>query len=189
MLSASRWESKLVELHFAEYRAQGCLGELRGLVDVVRDLDYGAGGVEDAQRDDGVDLDGDVVAGDDVLRRNLEHFLPQGDANHLIEWAEDEDDAGAFGLRQDPAEAEDDAALIFAENLDRTQKYSTTMTMMMRVNMLMAGRFLAQAVYRGAGRTGDCAVLAARADAPAARVVRFAPLVAHDWSCGSGDRP
>src|ERR1700744_352544 len=35
--------------------------------------------------------------------------------------------------------------------------YRTTMTMMMRVNMLMAGRFLAQAVYRGACRTGGCA--------------------------------
>jgi hypothetical protein len=80
------------------------------------------------------------------------------------------------------------------------------MTMMMRLNMLMAGRFLAQAVYRGAGRTGgtgrpgDCACGAwsgvrflwsltdwpSGADAPVARFVGFAPLSL--TSALSGDR-
>ena len=47
------------------------------------------------------------------------------------------------------------------------------MTTMMRVNMLMAGRFLAQAVYRGDSP--------ARADAPSARFVGLAPLSLTDW--------
>src|SRR4051812_2063982 len=68
--------------------------------------------------------------------------------------------------------------------------YSTTMTTMMRVNMLMAGCFLAQAVYRrlavaGNGAGGACAGVRflwsltdwpSEADAPVARFVGFAPL-------------
>src|ERR1700733_1588988 len=78
--------------------------------------------------------------------------------------------------------------------------YRTTMTMMMRLNMLMAGRFLAQAVYRGACRTGGCAGGAScwvrslwlltdwpsEADGPVARFVGFAPLSL--TSALSGDR-
>ena len=97
-LSVSRWESSSSSSYFAEHRAQRGLGELRGLVDVVRDFDHGSIGIKHAQGDDGVDLDGDVVAGDDVLRRNFEHLLPEGDANHGIEGREDEDESGAFGV-------------------------------------------------------------------------------------------
>jgi hypothetical protein len=74
------------------------------------------------------------------------------------------------------------------------------MTMMMGVNMLMAGRFLAQAVYRAARRAGDCACCAlcgvhflwpltdwpSEADAPVARFTAFAPLSL--TSALSGDR-
>src|ERR1700747_82728 len=49
--------------------------------------------------------------------------------------------------------------------------YSTTMTMMMRVNMLMAGCFLAQEVY-----LSDTGASPSRAHAPVARFVGFAPL-------------
>src|SRR5450631_3169049 len=109
---------ELIELDFTEYRTKGCLGKLGGLIDVVRDLNYGAGGIKDAQGDDGVDLDCHVIASDDVLGRNLEDLLPEGDANHGIEWAEYKDEAGSLGLRQDPAQAEDNAALIFPEYFD-----------------------------------------------------------------------
>ncbi len=117
-LRASRWARSLVEIDFAEDGAQGGLGELRGLVDVVGDLDDGLGGVDDAEGDDGVDLEGDVVAGDDVLRRDLHGLLAEGDANDLVEGAEDPDDAGALGGLLHAAEAEDDAALILFEDVE-----------------------------------------------------------------------
>ena len=47
-----------VEIDFAEDGAQGGLGELGGLVDVVGDFDDGLGGVDDAQGDNGVDFGG-----------------------------------------------------------------------------------------------------------------------------------
>ena len=59
--------------------------------------------IDHAQSNDGVDLQGDVVAGDDVLRGNFHRLLPQRDAHDLIEGAEDQDDARAFGSRQDAA--------------------------------------------------------------------------------------
>ena len=121
-LRASRCDEETVELDFAEHRAERGLGELRGLVDVVGDLDDRLGRVEHAQGDDGVDLDGDVVAGDDVLRRDFQDLLSQGDADDLVEGAEDEDDSGAFRLGRSAAEAEDDATLVLAKNLDRAEE-------------------------------------------------------------------
>ena len=53
------------------------------------------------------------------------------------------------------------------------------MTTMMRVNMLMAGRFLAQAVYRGDSPS--------RADAPSARIVGWASLSLTLRFCGWPD--
>jgi len=108
---------ELVQIDLAKDGAEGGLGELGGLVDVIGDLDDGLGGVDDAEGDDGVDLEGDVVAGDDVLRGDLHGFLTEGDADDLVEGPEDEDDAGTFGGR-DAAEAKDDAALVLLEDLD-----------------------------------------------------------------------
>ena len=76
---------QLIELHLAQHRAQRGLRELRGLVNVVGHLDGGVVGVDHVERDHRVHLEGDVVAGDDVLGRNFEHFLAQGDADHLLE--------------------------------------------------------------------------------------------------------
>src|ERR1700722_2470357 len=107
---------KAVEVDFAEDRTQRGLGELRGLVDVVGDFDDRFGGVDDAEGDDGVDLEGDVVAGDDVLRGDFHRLLAERDADDLVDGAEDQDDAGAGGVVADAAEAEDDGALVLFEN-------------------------------------------------------------------------
>jgi hypothetical protein len=107
-----------VEVDFAEDRAQGGLCELRGLVDVVGDFDDGLGGVDDAEGDDGVDLEGDVVAGDDVLRGDFHRLLAETDADDLVEGAEDPDEAWARGCLLDPAEAKNDASLVLFEDVE-----------------------------------------------------------------------
>src|SRR6202035_3944200 len=91
----------LVEVDFAEDGAEGGLGDLRGLVDVVGDFDDGLDRVDDAKGDDGVDLEGDVVAGDDVLRRDFHGLLTEGDADDGVDGAEDQNYAGAGGVVTD----------------------------------------------------------------------------------------
>jgi hypothetical protein len=112
----------LVEVDLAEDGAEGCLGELRSLVDVVGDLDDCLDRIDDTQGDDGVDLEGDVVAGDDVLGRDFHGLLAERDADHLFEGAEDEDDAGASRIVADAAETEDDGAFVLLEYLDGIQE-------------------------------------------------------------------
>src|SRR5258708_17122896 len=107
-----------VEVDFAEHRSQGGLGKLRGLVDVIGYFDDGLGGVDNAKRDDGVDLEGDVVAGDDVLRGNLHRLLAETDANDLVEGAKDPDDAGALGGLPHASQSKDNASLILFQDVE-----------------------------------------------------------------------
>ena len=79
-------------------------------------------GFDHVQRHHRIHLDGHVVAGDHVLRRNFQHLLPQRDAHHLVDRPENENDAGALGRSQNAAQPEDDAALVLAQNLDGVQQ-------------------------------------------------------------------
>src|SRR6476659_827874 len=63
---------QIIELHFAENGAQRGLRELRCLVAVVEHFDDGTPRLDDAQEHDRVHLQRDVVARDDVLRRDFE---------------------------------------------------------------------------------------------------------------------
>jgi hypothetical protein len=117
-----RLTEKLIEFDFAEDGTQRSLCKLRGLVDVVSDLDGGVVGIDDVERDDGVHFERDVVAGDNVLRRHFEHVLAERDADHLIEGTEDEDDSRPLGHGQSAAQTEDDTALIFAQDLDGVEQ-------------------------------------------------------------------
>ena len=66
-----------VEIDLAENRSEGGLGELAGLIDVVGDFDDSPVWVDDTKGNDGVDLEGDIVAGDDVLRWDLHGLLTE----------------------------------------------------------------------------------------------------------------
>ena len=71
---------QLVELGLAEHRAQRRLRDLRGGDEEVFDLDDRFLGVDDAEVGDRVDAGRDVVAGDHLLRRDVEGDRPQVDA-------------------------------------------------------------------------------------------------------------
>ena len=113
---------QFIEFHFAKNGAQRRLGELRGLIHVVGDFDHRFVRIDDPQKDDGVDLQGDVVASDDVLRRDFERFLAERDAHHAVHRHEDQDYARTLRRSQQAPEAEDHATLIFRKDLDGTQE-------------------------------------------------------------------
>ena len=89
---------------------------------IALDLDDRPARIDDAEVDDRVDLDRDVVARDDVLRRHVHDDRPQAHAHHAIDRREHEDDAGPLRLRQQLAEPEDDAALVLGQDLDRAEQ-------------------------------------------------------------------
>ena len=68
---------QLVEFLFPEHRTQRGLRELRGLVHIIRDFDHSAPRINYTQENYGIDLERDIVTGDDVLRGNLQCLLPQ----------------------------------------------------------------------------------------------------------------
>jgi hypothetical protein len=68
----------------AEDAAQRGLADERGGADVVEDLDDPVLGVNDAEVDDGLDLDGDVVTRDGFLGGNFEGDYAQIDFAHAL---------------------------------------------------------------------------------------------------------
>jgi hypothetical protein len=69
-------------------------------VEVVGDLDHGVVRINDAQEDNCVYLQGDVVAGDDVLRWNFQGFLAQRNPHHAVDRHKHQDDSRPLGIRQ-----------------------------------------------------------------------------------------
>jgi hypothetical protein len=66
---------------------------------------------------DGVDAGGDVVARDDVLRGDVERDRAQVNADHAVDDRYEQDQSGPL-LADQAAEAEDDAALVLAQDAD-----------------------------------------------------------------------
>ena len=81
-------------------------------------LGEGHVGVDYAEVADRVYFYGDVVAGDDVLRRNVQGFDTEGDAVESFDGPENQIQACAFGHRQEAAEAEDYAAFPFFDDVE-----------------------------------------------------------------------
>ena len=82
------------------------------------DLHDGAVGVDDAEVDDGVDAGGHVVAGDHVLRRDVQRDRAQRHAHHAVDRGGEQHEARA--LHGDhPAEPEDDRPLVLAQHPHR----------------------------------------------------------------------
>jgi hypothetical protein len=87
---------QFIEFLFAQHGAQRGLRKLRRLVHVIGNFHHRLVGIDHAQKNDRVHFQRDVVAGDDVLRRNFQRFLPQRDPHHAVDGAENQNDAGAL---------------------------------------------------------------------------------------------
>jgi hypothetical protein len=75
-------------------------------------------GIDDPEVGDRVDARGNVVLGDYFLGRDVERDRPEVDLDNPIDDRNQEDDPGSFRRIEQPAEAEDDAALVLAEDSD-----------------------------------------------------------------------
>jgi hypothetical protein len=102
----------------AEHRAQGCLRDLGGRGHEVLDVHDRGLGIDDAEVGDRVDARGDVVLRDHFLRRDVEGDGAEVDLDDPVDDRDQEDDPGAFRRLEQPAEAEDDAAFVLAEDSD-----------------------------------------------------------------------
>src|SRR6266545_1383144 len=118
---------QVVQLHLAEHAAQRGLGQLGRRVHVILDREEGLLGIDDAEEDDRVDLDRDVVTGDDVLGRHVGGHRAQADAlPDLVDEGHQQDQAGAVALPagvedrlRPPAEPEDDHAFVLGDDAEQ----------------------------------------------------------------------
>ena len=99
--------------------AQRRLRDLRRRDHVVLDLHDRALGVDDPEVRDGVHAHRHVVLRDHLLRRHVQRDRAQVDLDHLVDDRDEQEEARALRRRLEPAEPEDDAALVLAGDLDR----------------------------------------------------------------------
>ena len=67
---------EFIQLLFPEHGTQSGLRELRSLIHVIGDFHHCFIRIDHPQEDHSVDLQRDIVARNDVLRRNFQCFLP-----------------------------------------------------------------------------------------------------------------
>ncbi len=109
---------QLVEDVLPEHRPERRLRDLRRRDHVVLDLHDRGLRLDDPEVGDGVDAHRDVVLRDHLLRRDVERHRPQVDLHHPVDERDEEEEARALRLGEQPAEPEDDAALVLARDLD-----------------------------------------------------------------------
>src|SRR5262249_10982818 len=105
---------ELVELMLAENGAQRRLRELARRLEEVRNLDDRPLRIYHPEIEHRVHFDGNVVARDDVLRRNVEHYDAQVDSDHLLNERNEHDEPRPLDHPEAP-EHEDHGALVLAE--------------------------------------------------------------------------
>src|SRR5690606_16802351 len=111
----------LVQVVLAEHRAQRGLGELAGGFVVALDVDDRFLRIDHAEVHHRVDLDRDVVARDQVLRRDVHDDGAHVHPLHGLQHRHQEDQAGPLDLPE-AAELEHHGALVLAQDLDRAEQ-------------------------------------------------------------------
>jgi len=106
------FRQEFVQLGLAYDASQCRLGQLGSGVKVIFNSDHGLIGIDDTKVDDRIDLEGDVVTGDHILRWNLQGHSPQADPEQFVHTRDDEDNPWPLSPDQS-SQAEDNASLIF----------------------------------------------------------------------------
>src|SRR5215211_77131 len=109
---------QVVETLLTEDAPQGRLGDLAGGQDVVLYLDDALVGVHHPEVDHRGYAGGDIVAGDEVLGRDIQGDGPQAHLDHLVHYRDQDEEAWALGSPLHPTEPEDDAPLVLLDYLD-----------------------------------------------------------------------
>lgn len=105
----------LVEVEVAGDVTKGGLGESAGRVAIVCGFEDSFLSVDNAGVDDGIDIDGDVVAGDNFLFRDVHWGGADVDFKHFVDIGDDDAEAGIQGAGIFP-EAKDNAAFVLVDN-------------------------------------------------------------------------
>src|SRR5829696_3882329 len=108
---------EVVEILLAEYAPQGGLAYLAGGQNVVLYLDDALVGVHHPEVDHRGHAGGDIVAGDEVLGRDIQGYCPQAHLDHLVHHRDQDEEARSFGSPLHPTEPEDDPPLVLLNYL------------------------------------------------------------------------
>src|SRR4030088_1226097 len=108
---------QVVHLVLAHHRAQRGLRDLAGGIEGVRHLDDGPAGIDDAEIDHRVHLDGHVVARDHILFGYVEYDDPQVHPARPLYAGPDEYQAGALDVGEAP-QGEHYDTLVFVQYVD-----------------------------------------------------------------------
>src|SRR5208282_6073770 len=111
---------ELVEFGLPAYGAQRGLRELHGGEQVICHLGDCARRIDHPEVEHRTHLDGHVVLGDYVLRRDVEHYSTQIDPDHPLNQGDHVNYAWA-AIPHEPPEAEDYGALVFVKDFDPAQ--------------------------------------------------------------------
>src|SRR5215213_9252957 len=110
---------QIVEVFLAQDAPQGGLGNLRGRLHEILDLDYALVGIHHPEVDNGGHAGRHVVARYDVLRGHVHRDRPQVYLDHPVhEWDEEEEPWPFSAAAINPPEAEHDPPLVLFEDLD-----------------------------------------------------------------------
>src|SRR4030042_466628 len=108
---------EFVKLGLSQHISQGGLGYLRSSPDVVKDFYHRRLRVDDAEIDDGIDADSNVIPGDDFLRRDIHGHDAQVHLHHAVDKRDNDEKPGTSGADETP-QAEDNAALVFGHDFN-----------------------------------------------------------------------
>ena len=112
---------EVVKTDLPEDAPERGLGELGSRVEVILDIDYALDRLHNPEIKYRIDLDRDIVPGDDVLRGDVLGNQPEADPDHAVDGREHQDDPRALGFWKHPAQPEDHAPLVFPEDFDGVQ--------------------------------------------------------------------
>src|SRR6185295_15903949 len=105
----------LIEVVLPKDRAQRSLCKLAGCGLELLDLDDCLLGIDHTEVDHGIDLDGDVVPRDHILRRHVEHARAQVHSHHLLDERHDNHETRTFYLPE-ATEQKHNGTLILAQD-------------------------------------------------------------------------